>query len=186
MKIFINAKTEELCASLSSALEELDAEILCSFTDEAANEQDLSEVDAVIVSTPLRSEFGLNYVADAAKRTEGCIVVLAKADIAEDVQSRIGFTGAYVLGRPFPKNVLVHTIRIALRAKDNISRLKQENTQLSKRLDDMKLVDRAKCCLIQYLNLTENQAHRHIQKLAMDSRKTQREIAEDILRTYSV
>jgi len=35
------------------------------------------------------------------------------------------------------------------------------------------------------LNLTENQAHRHIQKLAMDTRRTQREIADDILNTYS-
>ena len=57
--------------------------------------------------------------------------------------------------------------------------------RLSRELDDVKTVNRAKCCLIQYLNMTENQAHRHIQRLAMDSRKTQREIADDILKTYS-
>ena len=50
----------------------------------------------------------------------------------------------------------------------------------------MKVIDRAKFCLIQYLNLSEEQAHRHIQKLAMDTRRTQRDIAEDILRTYSL
>ena len=51
-------------------------------------------------------------------------------------------------------------------------------------LSDMKIVNRAKSMLMQYLNLTEEQAHRHIQKQAMDLRKTQRAVAEDILKTY--
>ena len=184
MKIFINAKTEVLCANLSSALEELGAEISCAFDDRTA-ERDLSEFDAVIISTPLRSEFGLNYTAEAAKRTTGCIILLAKTDIAEDVRGRIGFTGAYVLERPFPKAALIQTLRIAMQAKDNILRLERENARLSGQIDDMKLIDRAKCLLIQYLNMTEEQAHSHIQKLAMDSRRRQREVAEDILHTYS-
>lgn len=184
MKIFINAKTEELCANLSSALEELGADISCAFEDEAA-ERDLSDFDAVIISTPLRSEFGLNYTAEAAKRTKGCIILLAKTDIAEDVRGRIRFTGAYVLERPFPKSALIQTLRVALQAKDSIRRLEQENARLSGQIDDMKLIDRAKCLLIQYLNMTEEQAHRHIQKQAMDSRRQQREVAEDILHTYS-
>ena len=72
-----------------------------------------------------------------------------------------------------------------MQAKDNILRLERENARLSGQLDDMKMIDRAKCMLIQYLNMTEEQAHNHIQKLAMDSRRRQREVAEDILRTYS-
>ena len=45
-------------------------------------------------------------------------------------------------------------------------------------------MNRAKACLMEYLKLTEEQAHRHIQTQAMNSRKSQREIAEDILKTY--
>lgn len=181
MKIFIIAKTEEICGSVAAALNDLDAEcILC-----ADDCQLLPECDAVIVSTPLRSEFGLNFVAEISKKTSAPIIILARADIAEDVQNRIKFTGAFVLAKPFPKSLLTQTVKMALIAKENITRLEQEKSELSKQLDDVKLIDRAKCCLIEYLNLTEKQAHRHIQKLAMDTRRTQREIAEDILRTYS-
>ncbi len=181
MKIFINARTEEICGSVAAALDELGAEcVLCA--DENAV---LPDCDAVIVSTPLRSEFGLNFVAETSKKTSAPIIVLARADIAEDVQSRIKFTGAFVLAKPFPKSLLAQTIKMALVAKENINRLEQEKTELLGQLDDVKTIDRAKCCLIEYLNLTESQAHRHIQKLAMDTRRTQREIAEDILRTYS-
>ena len=47
-------------------------------------------------------------------------------------------------------------------------------------------MDRAKCVLIQYLNMTETQAHRYIEKQAMDLRTTRRQIAEGILKTYEV
>lgn len=185
MKIFINAKTEEICGNITAALKELSAETVHCFDDERAAAEVLSEYDAIIVSMPLRSEFGLNFVVEASKKSGAAIVALTRADIAEDVQSRIKFTGAFVLGKPFPKSVLAQTVKMALLARENISRLEQEKSELSKQLDDVKMIDRAKCCLIEYLNLTENQAHRHIQKLAMDTRRSQREIAEDILRTYS-
>lgn len=174
-----------VCETLAAALEDFHAEITCCFDDEEAASAELSGYDLVIVSTPLRSEFGLNYVADVRSRTDAIILVLAKTEIADEVQNRIRFTGAYVLPRPFSKQSLVQTIKTAQMAKESMSRLEQEKSRLSKQLDDIKVIDRAKCCLIEYLNLTENQAHRHIQKLAMDTRHTQREIAEDILRTYS-
>ncbi len=185
MRIFINSKTKESAENISAALEELSAEISLCYDDETADSADLTQFDALIVSAPLRSEFGLNFVANAAERTSAPIIVLARADIAEDVQNRIRFTGAFVLGKPFPRSVLAQTVKMAAVAGENIARLKQEKTELSQQLEDIKIIDRAKCCLIEYLNLTENQAHRHIQKLAMDTRRSQREIAEDILRTYS-
>ncbi len=183
MRIFINAKTEEACGSVAAALDALGAECVPCADDELAAA--LPECDAVIVSTPLRSEFGLNFVVEASRKTSAPIIILARADIAEDVQSRIKFTGAFVLAKPFPKSALAQTVKMALVAKENINRLEQEKSKLLGQLDDVKTIDRAKCCLIEYLNLTESQAHRHIQKLAMDTRRTQREIAEDILRTYS-
>ncbi len=105
-------------------------------------------------------------------------------EIADEVQNRIKFTGAYVLSRPFSRQSLVQAIKMAATAKESMRLLEQEKTKLTKQLDDVRTIDRAKCCLIEYLNLTENQAHRHIQKLAMDTRRTQREVADDILRTY--
>ena len=48
------------------------------------------------------------------------------------------------------------------------------------------MIDRAKCILIQYLNMTEAEAHRYIEKQAMDMRSTKRVIAEGILRTYEI
>ena len=42
--------------------------------------------------------------------------------------------------------------------------LRQENIKLQKKIEEIRLVDRAKCALIQYLGLTESQAHKYIEK----------------------
>ena len=123
-------------------------------------------------------------MADISKDAKNGIVVLAKREIADEVQKKIRFTGAFVLPRPFNKALLIQTIKLAEIAHIGMAKLEEENRQLTQQLSDMKIVNRAKSMLMQYLNLTEDQAHRHIQKQAMDLRKTQRAVAEDILKTY--
>lgn len=110
MKIFINAKTIEFCENIKMALGELaDTPTLCT-TDEQAAAEDYSVYDALVVSMPLRSEFGLEFVAEVSKKTRAPIIVLARADIADDVQKRVKFTGAFVLEKPFTKSVLQQTV----------------------------------------------------------------------------
>ena len=185
MNILIAGKTEEICDSIAQLLLELDCDNISTFTSGAiVRGVDISKFDSVIISTPLSDEFGLDLVADISKDAKNGIVVLAKREIADEVQKKIRFTGAFVLPRPFNKALLVQTIKLAEVAHIGMAKLEEENRQLSQQLSDMKIVNRAKSMLMQYLNLTEEQAHRHIQKQAMDLRKTQRTVAEDILKTY--
>ena len=183
MNVLIAGKTSEICDSIAGLLIELDCDNISTFTSGAiVRGVDISRFDSVIISTPLSDEFGLDLVADIAKDAKNGVVVLAKHEIADEVQKKIRFTGAFVLPRPFNKAMLIQTIKLAEVA--HIGMAKLENRQLSQQLSDMKIVNRAKSMLMQYLNLTEEQAHRHIQKQAMDLRKTQRAVAEDILKTY--
>lgn len=185
MNILIAGKTEEICDSIAQLLLEFDCDNISIFTSGTIiRGVDISKFDSVIISTPLSDEFGLDLVADIAKDTKNGVVVLAKREIADEVQKKIRFTGAFVLPRPFNKALLIQTIKLAEVAHIGMAKLEEENRQLSQQLSDMKIVNRAKSMLMQYLNLTEEQAHRHIQKQAMDLRKTQRAVAEDILKTY--
>ncbi len=58
---------------------------------------------------------------------------------------------------------------------------RRELAQLKQRLETRKLVDRAKGYLMDQQGLTEAQAFRKIQQLAMNSRKTMNEVAQAIL-----
>ena len=46
------------------------------------------------------------------------------------------------------------------------------------------LVSRAKCCLVEHEHMTEAEAHRYIEKQAMDTRRDRTEIAQEVLENY--
>ena len=185
LSILIGAKNVQTCESLCELLGELPDCRTAVFTDGADILSAASETfDVMVISTPLSDQFGLDLVAQLRKKTDSALIVLAKGEIADEVQQKLKFTGAFIIGRPFNKTALLQAVKFATVAKENMQRLEQENRQLTRQLEELKLVNRAKACLMEYLKLTEEQAHRHIQTQAMNSRKTQSQIAEDILKTY--
>ena len=68
--------------------------------------------------------------------------------------------------------------------REKTAALEEENLRLQGKLDEIRLVARAKKTLMQVLGLSEAQAHRAIEKQAMDLRLTRRAVAEHILHTY--
>ena len=56
-----------------------------------------------------------------------------------------------------------------------------ENDRLLEKIAQLRLVDRAKCYLIEHKGCTEADAHRLIEKQAMDTRRSRGEVAREIL-----
>lgn len=61
----------------------------------------------------------------------------------------------------------------------------EENRKLRRKLAEQTVVSRAKCLLIEFAHMTEEQAHKYIEKQAMDSRSSKEDIASEIVRTYA-
>lgn len=91
MNVLIAGKTSEICDSIAGLLIDLDCDNISTFTSGAiVRGVDISRFDSVIISTPLSDEFGLDLVADIAKDAKNGVVVLAKHEIADEVQKRYG------------------------------------------------------------------------------------------------
>ncbi len=86
----------------------------------------------------------------------------------------------HYLMKPFQEEQLKITIDLAVHQFIELSNLQDEITALKESLETRKLVDRAKSLLISQ-GMKEPDAHRKIQKLAMDKRKSLKEVAEAIL-----
>lgn len=183
-KILIAGKTKQVCENIAALLPE-DYKSSC-FTDGVHMRSiDAENYDIIIISTPLEDEFGLDLAAELHKKTSAALIILTKGELAEEVQSKVKFTGAYVIGRPCTKSALLQAIKFAEVAGESLKRLTEEKNRLERQLEDIKIINKAKACLMEYLKLTEEQAHRQIQKQAMDLRKTQKQVAEDILLMYA-
>ncbi len=77
-----------------------------------------------------------------------------------------------------------HILKLAIDTQIKLLEVQKENRELKQKIEDIRIIDRAKCVLISRLNLSEEEAHRAIEKQAMDMRASKRTIAEGILKTY--
>ncbi len=92
--------------------------------------------------------------------------------------------GIPVLPFTTPCKTFLFGLEFATKSGERLRAMGYENRKLKDTISDLKLVDRAKCALIQYLNMTEADAHRFIEKQAMNKRLSKREIALQILNAY--
>ena len=104
--------------------------------------------------------------------------------IVDETERRLEGSGVFVLSKPIDRMRFEEALRFAGEAKARLEEIERENLRLQHELRDIRLIDRAKCTLIQYLNMTEPQAHYYIEKQAMDMRMSKAEIAREILKTY--
>jgi response regulator NasT len=61
-----------------------------------------------------------------------------------------------------------------------------ENEKLHKKIEEIKIIDKAKWVLIENLGMDEQQAHRYMEKQAMDQRKSRYAVALSLLKTYQM
>jgi AmiR/NasT family two-component response regulator len=183
-----------LLASGSSQASELLSQLLKSagymnvITTSSGNEArrlvNQNDFELIVINTPLSDEFGHELSMMVAENTNAGIIVVCKADIADDLYDKVSYYGVCVLPKPLNKSLFFQSLKIVSATQSRIMGLRNENFKLQSKIEEIRLVNRAKCVLIQYLKLTEPQAHRYIEKQAMDTRQTKKDVAEKILKTY--
>jgi len=76
---------------------------------------------------------------------------------------------------------IVSTLGFLVGTEIELARLEAENTQLSERLEERKLIDRAKGILQRDLGISEEEAYVTIQRQSRQRRRSKKEIAEAII-----
>lgn len=144
-------------------------------------EADWNDVDVLFL---FRQESAWPFIAEAAHRHHTALVALTDAAGFPEAEQSVADTGTIVLAGPVSHFLLAQILRMAAQASAQLRALQDENNRLRTTIGDLKLIDRAKCALIQYLGMTEPNAHRFIEKQAMNKRSSKREIALEILAAY--
>lgn len=142
------------------------------------------EPELVVINAPLSDEFGQELAEMTASMTSAAIILICRNDIADDVADKVTNSGICVVPKPLNRQVLIRSVRLVTSTRSRMMGLKKENAELMTKIDEMRLINRAKCTLMQYLKFTEPQAHKYIEKQAMNTRQTRREVAMRILATY--
>ncbi len=149
----------------------------------AVSEQDF---DMMVVSCPLPDENGIDLAEFVYSSSDAMCVLLVKSDISDDVADRVEDFGAMVISKPLNREIFYRAMRFTAAARKRMLGIRSENIKLQKKLEEIRSVNRAKLALMQYLGFTEQQAHRYIEKEAMDMRCTKLEVARKVIKMYEV
>lgn len=149
-------------------------------------QQKMSErsYDLVIVNTPLPDDFGRKFAIDVSTNTHSVVVMLVKSDIYDETYAKISEHGVLALRKPASTVVVNYALDWMRSTRERLRKQEKKALYLEDKMAEIRIVNRAKWSLIEYCHMTEADAHRYIEKKAMDRCVTRKEIAEEILQIY--
>jgi two-component system, response regulator PdtaR len=137
--------------------------------------------DLVIMDVKMPGMDGLTAAGKIADEELGAVLILT-AFSQRDLVQRAAEAGAMgYLVKPFQKTDLMPAIDIALARHAQLSAVRKESAGLSEQLETRKVVDKAKGRLMDGRGMSEADAFRHIQKRAMNERRSMRAVAEELV-----
>lgn len=143
------------------------------------------DIDVIIINTPLADDFGTLLAMDMADKNLG-VILLVKGDMVNQTAYKMEKYGAVTLGKPVVRVELIQSLAVIKALLQKIRRIEKQRQSLESKMKEIRLVNRAKWLLIKQLAMTEEEAHRYIEKTAMDTGEKKSAVAENIISTYEV
>lgn len=125
------------------------------------------------------TDFAIN-VADSYST----VLLLVPNEHFDEISYRVEGYGILTITKPFEPFYFYNMIKIAIAVQYKVQILSSQTTKLKVKMEEIKLVNRAKMLLIQNLNMSEPEAHHYLEKEAMDRGLKRTAVAEEILKTY--
>ena len=122
------------------------------------------------------------YASSVTEARRIAVLLLVKSDLYNQVAYKVRGSGIFVLSRPLKGQLLLEAVGVMDSMRQKIYLLNEQNQKLRKRLDEMGIITRAKCLLIEKKKMTEEEAHRYLEQEAMNHALTNKEIAQNIIR----
>ena len=141
--------------------------------------------DYIIVNSPLPDDTGVRFAIDTASSTGAVVLLLIRAELFEEIFDKVVAYGVFVLSKPVSRPTLSLALGWMESAKERLRKLEQKTLSVEEKMEEIRTLNRAKWLLISELKMDEPQAHRYIEKQAMDRCIPKREVAEEIIKTYT-
>ena len=140
--------------------------------------------DLVIINAPLPDDFGRKFAIDVCAGKHSVAALLVKSDIYDETYSKVLEHGVLTIPKPTSTSMINQALDWMCAISQRLRKLEKKTLTLEEKMSEIRIVNRAKWALIESCKMTEADAHRYIEKQAMDRCVTRREIAEGILQTY--
>lgn len=143
-----------------------------------------SAYDLVLINAPLPDDFGLQFAIDTCAGSNAAVLLLVKNELYNDVYSKTLNYGVMLLSKPTSAPVITQSLRFLCATRERLRRFEAKHATVEEKIEEIKLVNHAKWLLIEAREMTEEEAHRFLEKTAMDQGITKRAAAQRIISEY--
>ena len=143
------------------------------------------EFDFLIINAPLPDEAGTDLAIDFSGNGSGITLLIVRSDMLDGIRGKVTVNGVFTLGKPLSTEMFTTALSWMASARERLRNSEKKTLSFEEKMREIRLVNRAKWLLITELKMEEPQAHRYIEKQAMDRSITRAEVAEEIINTYS-
>ena len=183
--VLLVSSSKNFSASIINALAHEPYEIKTIDTIQKAKrlvvEQDF---DILIINSPLVDDFGLDFAIDEASKDIESVLFFVNAELETEIYYKTYQYGILTLSKPSTIGVLMQSLRLLTSSIMKKERLYTKQSDLKTRLEEIKLINNAKLLLIEHKRISEDEAHRYLEKRAMDLRRSKIDIAKEIIDEY--
>ena len=141
--------------------------------------------DFVFINSPLPDDAGIRFAIDCCRSGGTVAVLFAAAAMYDPINERVAGHGVFVVPRPLPKDAVLWTLNWMTAARERLRLYEKKVQPIEEKMEEIRLVNRAKWLLIGELKMSEPDAHHYISHQAMNRCVPKRTVAEEIIKLYS-
>lgn len=140
--------------------------------------------DFVVINSPLPDDDGTRFAIDACNSRETVVLLMVRSELHDEIYYKVAEHGVFTLSKPTSKPTIITALDWMSSARERLRRSEKKTLSIEEKMEEIRIINRAKWLLISEIKMDEPGAHRYIEKQAMDRCISKREVAEEIIKTY--
>ena len=140
--------------------------------------------DFVIINAPLADDLGVRFAIDCSSKHNTLVLLLIANEIHTDVYNKVASHGVFTVPKPLTKQMMDTALRWMMTAKHKLAHFEKKATTVEDKMMEIRLVNKAKWLLISNEHMEEPEAHRYLEKEAMNRCIAKTTVAEEIIKKY--
>ena len=184
--VLIVSASDKLNNALTELLPESDYSPVCmvSSIPQAQKAVENQHFDHVIINLPLPDSKVTDFAIDTCKSDNTVVLILVREELKDDVEQTVTQRGIFTLSKPTSKHIMASALGWMATAREMLRKFEKNTLSTEKKIEELRIVNRAKWMLINEIHMSEPEAHRYIEKQSMDRCISKKEVAEEIIKTY--
>ena len=182
--ILVVSASQKFTDAFSALLQPGQYDPVVSVSDLSSAKRELAarDYDFVVVNSPLSGDTGARFAIDAGASGETVALIIAGGELYEEISGVVTDYGVFTLPKPMSQQMMLTALKWMSGARERARMTAKKTLSLEEKMEEIRLVNRAKWLLIEKRGMDEPSAHRFIEKQAMDRCVTKRTVAEQLLK----